>query len=115
MQTKTFNLSDTTEALPKIFLFIEGENNWGVFPSALAEDGHCLAGYCSSNKSFAMHDIGFNSTWKHDNYKKHYPNGYELVWLESDELEGNTGFLKAVENNNNPQSIEQESEQKQPA
>lgn len=49
---------------------------------ALCEDGHCLAQHLSSNEGFAKHDIGLTSDWKHDNYKEHCPDGYELIWLD---------------------------------
>lgn len=84
----------------KIFCFINGESSIGVFPLALAEDGTCLANHCSSNECWAMHDIGINSDWKHDKYKEHYPEGYELIWLEKKEDFEREDFKKACELNN---------------
>ena len=26
--------------------------------------------------------MGLTSDWKHEGYDAHYPNGYELVWVE---------------------------------
>ncbi len=50
--------------------------------TAVAEDGTVLAGHYSSSEWWARHDIGIGSEWKHDKYKAHYPDGYELVWEE---------------------------------
>jgi hypothetical protein len=98
MEKKKFNQNAATTQLPKIFCFIHGVNNIGCFPVALAEDGEALAGHCSSNVGFARHDIGFTSDWKHDEYSKHYPNGYELVWLDDNDRK-DAEFLQACENN----------------
>jgi hypothetical protein len=71
--------------MSKIFCFVRNtDNNW-LYTVALAEDGNCIANHTSSNMTFAKHDIGITSDWKHDIYKEHYPNGYELVWLETNE------------------------------
>jgi hypothetical protein len=69
--------------MAKIYCFIEGE--WGdsdVSVIAVAEDGHVLARHVSSSEGWAQHDIGIGSEWKHDKYREHYPDGYELVWGE---------------------------------
>ena len=68
---------------PKIFCFINsGAGTEFVVTSALSENGYFLAGHMSSNDVWAKHDIGITSDWKHDDYQKHYPQGYELVWVE---------------------------------
>lgn len=75
----------------KIFCFVNGGNERDWFQViALCEDGHCLAQHISSSVRFAMHDIGINSEIKHENYKGHCPNGYELVWVNADEVIGHT-------------------------
>lgn len=86
---------------PKIYCFINGGTDYFLDVAALAEDGNHLAGHASSNIYYAMHDIGIESDWKHDNYKKHYPDGYELVWIDDPEvaLKEDEGFIKALENN----------------
>lgn len=52
---------------------------------ALAEDGICIASHLSSNVYFSKHDLGLTSNWNHENYDKHYPKGYELIWVEQPE------------------------------
>lgn len=51
----------------------------------MAGDGKVLASHWSSSESFAKHDLGISSDWKHDKYKEHYPEGYELIWLGLEE------------------------------
>jgi len=70
--------------MPIIYLFA---TTWSskcgdVVGYAVAEDGHCLAQHLSSSINFAKHDMGLNSTWKHELYYKHYPDGFELKWVD---------------------------------
>jgi hypothetical protein len=81
----------------KIYCFINGGNPYFLNVLALADDGNVLAGHASSNEYWAQHDIGINSDWKHNLYKEHFPNGYELVWLDNPMED--EGFKKAVELN----------------
>ena len=64
----------------KIFVFINGGKGTDmVTGAALSEDGHFLAGHLSSSEGWFRHDMGLTSNWKHKEYEKHYPNGYELI------------------------------------
>lgn len=77
--------------MKKIYCFINGGKGTDMNNViALCEDGHCLAGHLSSTEGWAKHDIGINSDWKHDKYKEHCPEGYELVWV--DDAEGHEGI-----------------------
>lgn len=68
----------------RIFLLInEGKGTDWVSSIALAEDGTYLAGHISSDTEWAKHDIGLTSDWKHDLYRAHYPDGYEVEWVEN--------------------------------
>lgn len=72
--------------------------HWGshddVIGNALAEDGTGLASHLSSSIDFSKHDMGLTSDWKHDTYAKHYPNGYELEWV--DDPATHEGWQKAL-------------------
>lgn len=84
---------------PKIYLWCVSAEGWGpadVIGYALAEDGTGLASHLSSCLSWAKHDMGLTSDWKHDGYRKHYPDGFELVWLEPEELSGHEAFNAAL-------------------
>lgn len=90
--------------MPKIFIFVSGvmKDSYGcehdVLGTAIAEDGTALASHLSSSIGFLKHDMGYKgSDWKHDLYKAHYPDGYELEWV--DDPEKHEGLQKAFENN----------------
>lgn len=91
---------------PKIFLFCEATGrgtgavhgstpNGDVIGSALAEDGTFLAQHLSSSVDFSKHDLGFTSSQKHELYNAHYPQGFELVWIDENQLDGHDGFQAA--------------------
>lgn len=78
---------------PKIFCWINGKYGENFAVLAMAEDGKILAQHVSSTKEYGLHDIGINSDWKHDKYRKYYPDGYELVWVE--DCENHQGLQQA--------------------
>lgn len=67
---------------PKIFCFVNSNQTGLLLVDALAENGAFLAQHASSSKDWAKHDIGINSDWKHDLYRAHYPEGFQLVWVD---------------------------------
>ena len=72
---------------------------WGdrdVAVTALAEDGRVLNGHLSSNVNFGKYDISSRHKW--ESYAKYYPFGYQLVWVDEDEIY-DEGFKRAVELN----------------
>lgn len=84
---------------PKIYCFVNsGHGTDWQCGMAMAEDGTCLAEHVSSHVEWAKHDLGIGSDWKHDAYRAHYPDGYELVWLDEAELKqpgGHPGLMAA--------------------
>lgn len=78
--------------------------DWQVV-MAMAEDGTCLASHVSSNEDWAKHDIGITSDWKHEDYRRHYPDGYELVWVD-DAKPGNHSGLDAAYAKNQARPVE---------
>lgn len=82
--------------MKKIYCFINsGKETSCQNVQALSEDGKFLAGHISSNEGFAKHDIGVTSNRKHEIYKKEYPKGYELEWV--DDPINHTGVMSAYE------------------
>lgn len=72
--------------MPKIYVFVNGRfANGDVISQAIAEDGTPLGSHLSSNESFAKHDMGITSTWKHEHYAAHYPDGFDVVWVDDEE------------------------------
>jgi len=68
-----------------------------VIGYALADDGKALASHLSSGEWYSQHDMGFTSDWKHDVYNAHYPDGYELEWV--DDLDTHEGWQAAYQRN----------------
>ncbi len=64
---------------------------------ALCEDGVGICSHFSSSISFAKHDLGLTSEWKHEHYQTCCPEGYELEWV--DDPDNHPGWLRAVELN----------------
>ena len=83
----------------KIYLFCEPSDAFGhgFAGYALAEDGTGICGHFSSSIAFSKHDLGLTSDWKHDLYASHYPDGYDLEWV--DDPDNHEGFQKAFELN----------------
>lgn len=83
---------------PKIYAFVNG--HWGggdMVALAVAEDGTVLAQHVSSSPSWAQHDMGVTSDWKHDKYAEHYPDGFEIEWV--DKPKEHLGLMAAFELN----------------
>lgn len=78
-----------------IYCYIRSKSiNGDVVVEAFACDGHVLTGHISSNVEFAKHDIGITSTWKHDIYNNHFPDGWVLEWV--DDPMNHPGWLEAL-------------------
>jgi len=97
----------------KIFCWVNAGKgtDWQVV-MAMAEDGTCLASHVSSSESFAKHDIGITSDWKHETYKKHCPDGYELVWVDDARPGNHPGLDAAYAKNQATGPMPNESEEK---
>lgn len=90
-------------SLPKIFVFCNvcmPDRHTFV---AIAEDGHVLAGHVCSSHSWAYHDMGVNENgWKRDTYSKHYPDGFEVEYIETktkSDVDNHPGLSAAFEKN----------------
>ncbi len=85
---------------PKIYAYcLPAGHPWGerdVIGYAIAEDGVCLATHLSSSAGFSRHDMGIApSEWQHEHYREHYPDGYELEWINTADLDSHAGFQAA--------------------
>jgi hypothetical protein len=75
--------------MPKVFVFVNGRFGSDVVGCAVAEDGTVLpASHISSNEQWCRSDMGAirGSKQKHDVYAAHYPDGFEVEWV--DDVEG---------------------------
>ena len=85
---------------PKIYVFCNGcAPQWHPHV-AVAEDGEVLAGHLCSHHGYAAHDMGVVETgWKRDLYAAHYPNGYEVEYVEvkaNADVEKHAGLFAAL-------------------
>lgn len=84
---------------PKIYVFCNtrcgGRGDWHSMV-AIAEDGTGLAGHICSSHRWAFHDMGIDPEgWKRDIYAKHYPEGFEVCWVGSEEIDSHEGLRRA--------------------
>lgn len=93
----------------KIFVFINaGKGTGWITGMAMCEDGTLLASHVSSHEVWFEHDMGLTSSWQHDLYAAHCPNGYELVYI--DDVLNHPEFMAAYKLNQ-----EQAKEQNEPS
>ena len=72
----------------KIYCFCNNKTitDWNEI-IAIADDGHCLASHICSHPCYFKHDIGIESSWKHEFYDKHFGEGnWELIWVEDPDI-----------------------------
>ena len=77
-----------------------------VIGYAIAEDGKGLASHLSSNETWARHDMGLTSDWKHDIYQEEYPKGYALIWIDNPATD--TRWQDALAKNKALEALEKE-------
>lgn len=67
---------------------------------AMAEDGHVLAGHVCSSHGFIMHDMGVDEDgWKRDKYAEHYPDGFEVEYVDNARIREHAGAMAAYAKN----------------
>lgn len=82
----------------KIYVFCNG-----IYPTgdmvgvAIGEDGSFLASHLSSNDYYLKFDMGVTSEIKHDIYKQHYPNGFEILFVS--QPREHAGLSEALQRN----------------
>lgn len=90
---------------PIIFVFCNAcAKQWHSIV-ALAEDGTGLAGHLCSDHAYIGHDMGFTSAWKHDLYDKHYPGGWQLTYVDAEDIEVHARLREAVARNKQKQTL----------
>lgn len=70
----------------KIYIFINQHDDDNLTAAAIAEDGAMLAAHISSSEAWLKYDMGITSERKHDAYKAHYPEGYELEYVPEQQV-----------------------------
>lgn len=80
---------------PKIFAFLNGGSRGFYSCVGIAQDGEVLAGHCCSDEYYTPHDLGVTSDWKHDEYRKKYPDGFQVVLVRHSEVAGHVELQEA--------------------
>jgi hypothetical protein len=88
---------------PKIFCFLNQQSggNPGM-AYAIAEDGTILGTHFCSCDGYVPEDLGVSPGTRpdrHETYKEHYPDGYEMEFIPCSELQDHEGAKKAWELN----------------
>ena len=77
------------DELPVIYGFNNGGSP-GLFDAVLlAEDGTFLGGHICSSEGYMPHDLGILAGTRpdrHETFKKHYPDGYRMEFIPSDQI-----------------------------
>jgi hypothetical protein len=99
-----FNPNNIPEAdLPVIMGFNNGGGRSSYEALAIAEDGTPLGQHYCSNEAYMPHDLGLlegSRPDRHENsYQKHYPNGYRMAWIPTDEIDNSKLLQRAFELN----------------
>lgn len=81
---------------PRIFIFVARDFGGDVLCIALAEDGTVLRSHVCSNESFAKLDLGDSRSVCRDAYVSHYPDGYELEFVRTSDVEHHAGIRAAT-------------------
>jgi len=88
--------------LPVVYAYGNNKANGHHFVRAIAmaEDGHVLATHACSHEGYVMHDLGVvPNGWKNEHYEKHYPDGYRMEFVRTDDILSHEGLLAAYERN----------------
>lgn len=83
----------------KIYCFISDLYDDGVAVVSVSDTCKIMSNHFSSGISWAKHDIGITSDWKHDIYQKEFPNGYELEWV--DDVDSHVDLMKIIKTMSN--------------
>ena len=79
----------------KIYGFVNGGGAGGVIVEALSDEGLFLAQHFCSHQGFGPHDIGAIGDWKHEIYRRAYPDGFEVIWVPYPDIKAHAGIQAA--------------------
>lgn len=87
------------EDLPAIYGFNNGTNYFGAMAVSISEDGVCLGSHTCSSEGYMPHDLGMLEGTRRDrhadDYQKHYPDGYRMEFVPSDQIDAHAGLTAA--------------------
>lgn len=94
-------LNKPVSELPVIFGFNNGGSpNW-YSAMSIAQDGTILGGHICSAEAYMPHDLGILEGSRPDrheeSYKVHYPNGYRMEFVPTEQIPGNEALQHTFE------------------
>ena len=95
-------LDKPVEELPIIYGFNNGGSKGWYSAVLLAEDGTCLGGHICSSEAYMPHDLGIlegTRPNRHEDFKKHYPEGYRMEFVGWDAVKQHEGLTTAIIHN----------------
>lgn len=88
------------ESLPAIYCFNNGGPPEFLQALAISADGKVLGDHCCSHEGYMPYDLGVIEGTRPDrheqSYQKHYPNGYRMEFVPSEDIDKHAGLLAAV-------------------
>lgn len=99
-QVAVFNPNNKDVAtLPVIYGFNNGGEPGWMDAVLISEDGVCLGGHICSSEAYMPYDLGIlegSRLDRHEEFKKHYPDGYRMEFVGFDEVPSHKGLNEAV-------------------
>ena len=86
----------------KIYCFSNVKDGGDGIAYAMADDGNVLGSHWCSHEGYVPQDLGVidgSRPDRHEDYKKHFPNGYEMEFIKSNKIESHKGLQKAFKLN----------------
>lgn len=88
------------ESLPAIYCFNNGGPPEFLLALAISADGVILGDYVCSHEGYMPYDLGVIEDSRPDrheqSYQKHYPNGYRMEFVPSEDIDKHEGLLAAI-------------------
>jgi hypothetical protein len=98
-KTAVFNPDGrAVDELPVIYGFNNGGSPGWMEAVLLADDGECLGGHCCSSEAYMPADLGIlegSRDDRHEQFKKHYPNGYRMEFVRGADVRAHAGLNAA--------------------
>lgn len=87
---------------PNIYCFSNVESGGNGIAYAMAEDGTVLGSHWCSHECYVSGDLGVTKGARpdrHETYKEHYPDGYEMIFVPASEVKTHKGISNAIKLN----------------
>jgi hypothetical protein len=87
------------EELPWIYGFNNGGSPGWYSAQLISQDGHWLGSHCCSHEGYMPADLGVLADTRpdrHEEFQKHYPDGYRMIFVPYHLVRENEGLVAAV-------------------